>query len=291
MCLLFLVSVDSSKDVPTKLPTASTCNFSFTPSINFISESDPPRVFKPPQLPETGKELLSILIPTEGRQLRDALLQSIAKCMKIQNSLYRLVLLKLQAHVAAMADTETCDSQIDVAGLAESGDVEISGILQNPESVDYARKLASNDGLCGTSSEESASVSVNGATKVSNTVSNVRGLNSTPVFLSTGTKEVNPSNALNAASTDMLGENLSDAPITLLNEVKEPLEALTRCADIQRSLFQGLITVNIEEEGRVKSGNKVIPRQLSGRGNSPFNENQCSRLYSINRFSSQVMYT
>ena len=222
-------------------------------------------MFKPPQLP--GKEPLSTLIATEGQQLRDGLLHSIVKCMQIQNSLYRLVLLKLQAHVAAMADIKTCDSQIDEASLAESGGVESSGIFQNPDfpvaqrtrgktgSVKYAPKLASNDGVCRTSSEESASVSANGATKVSNTVSNVRGLNNTPVFLSTGTKEVNPSNALNAASTDVLRENLSDAPITLLNEVKEPLEALMRCADIQRSLFQGLITVNMEE-GNVKSGTR-----------------------------------
>ena len=136
--------------------------FSFTPNINFISESDPFRVFSPPQPSAAGKEPLPTV--SEGKQLRDALLQSIGKCVQIQNSLYRLVLLKVKVHVKPDGQT---DSHHTTA--------------------------------CASSKALNSEVSRKGS---------------------------------------------NDVPSALLCELKEPLESLMRCADIQRSLFQRLITMN-----------------------------------------------
>ena len=90
-------------DGPNLLPKFS---FSSTPSMNFSSTSDPSSVFAPPQLLKSGKEPLAALTVAKKEQVRDALLQSIVKCMQIQSSLYRLVLLKLQSSVTAEAVTD-----------------------------------------------------------------------------------------------------------------------------------------------------------------------------------------
>lgn len=162
MLTVFCLAV-STEETPHEASVSSP-PFSFTPSINFISESDPARVFSPTQAPADGKEPLSTLTVSEGQQLKDALLQSIVKCMQIQNSLYRLVLVKLQAHVTADGQTDPHRS---------------------------------------------------GA--------------------STSSKALN---------TEVSREGANDVPSALLCELKEPLEGLMRCTDIQRSLFQRLVTVN-----------------------------------------------
>ena len=96
---------------------------------NFCSEGDRDFVLNPKQpCPEdscVGKELLSTV--TGKLQLRDSLVQNIVKCRKIQNSLYRLVLLKLQSHVTAVTRDhtdsnckETSASTIERSGANEN---------------------------------------------------------------------------------------------------------------------------------------------------------------------------
>ena len=178
------MSTDPSTDESREpLPSFS---YSFTPNINFISESDPARVFTTPQPPAAENEPLSSLSVSEGQQLRDALLESIVKCMQIQNSLYRLVLLKLQACATGLTDA---DSQHSAA--------------------------------------------LNASSKV-------------------------PS----AKST---GDSQNTAVGAFLCELKEPLNALMRCADIQRLLFQRLITVNLIT---TEEANQSVTR------NSPSIDNQ-----------------
>lgn len=84
-------------------------SFSSTPSMNFSSTSDHSSVFAPVQLLKSEKEPLSALTVAKKERVRDDLLQSIVKCMQIQSSLYRLVLLKLQLHVTAEAATDNQD--------------------------------------------------------------------------------------------------------------------------------------------------------------------------------------
>ncbi|XP_068757006.1 uncharacterized protein [Montipora capricornis] len=91
-------------DVPSQVPNH---RFLSTPSINFSSESDPALVFIPPQPSVAEKEPLSSLTDTNRQALMDFLLQSIVKCMQIQNSLHRLMLLKLKSHVTSSADGQT----------------------------------------------------------------------------------------------------------------------------------------------------------------------------------------
>ena len=91
----------------------------------------------------------------------DSLLESVIKCTQIQNSLHRLVLLKLEQH-AVVAE-----------GQADTSDCTEARPLQNT------------------------------------------------------------------------GESLNYDPGALLCELKEPLGALMHCADIQRGLFQRMITINL----------------------------------------------
>ena len=166
-CFIFLVVSTASSGEQPKASVPESPSFSFTPSINFISESDPAVVFSPPQTSAAGKEPLSTLSVSEGQQIKDALLESIVKCMQIQNSLHRLVLLKLQVHVTAAAGQTDTDPQCSGASL----------VAKDPS------KEGSRDSLSDTRA--------------------------------------------------------------LLCELKEPLEGLMRCADIQRSLFQRLMAVNL----------------------------------------------
>ena len=154
--MFLLVSTDSSAD---SAEVHSPHTFSLTPSINFTSQStaDPRHVFR-----QTAQSLTC----SEGGQLTDCLLESIVKCMQVQNTLYRLVLLKLSRHVT------DAERQTD----AVSGDTDASGL---PE-----------------------------------------------------------------ARTGSARQNWTYDPGALLCELKEPLGALMRCADIQRGLFQGMIAVN-----------------------------------------------
>ena len=105
----FYIEVSTSpsaekSDVPSQVPSH---RFLSTPSINFSSESDPALVFIPPQPSVAEKEPLSSLTDTNRQALMDFLLQSIVKCMQIQNSLHRLMLLKLKSHVTSSADGQT----------------------------------------------------------------------------------------------------------------------------------------------------------------------------------------
>ena len=153
-CIVFLlVSTESSGDGNSEFLPPHT--FSLTPTVDFTSQptTDPHNVFRQP-----AKTLTS----SEGKQLTDSLLESIVKCMQIQNSLYRLVLLKLNQHVtdAVCGDTDTPD-------LPEAG------------------------------------------------------------------------------HTESTRQNRAYDPGALLCDLKEPLGALMRCADIQRGLFQRMIIVNV----------------------------------------------
>ena len=148
-----LVFTDSSGNGNSEFPPPH--NFSLTPTIDFTSQSssDPHDVFKQPE---------KTLTSSEGRQLTDCLLESIVKCMQIQNSLYRLVLLKLNQHVTDAVSGDTEASNLPEAGHAES-----------------------------------------------------------------------------------TRQNQTCDPGALLCDLKEPLGALMRCADIQRGLFQRMILVNM----------------------------------------------
>ena len=151
--MFLLVFTDSSGDGNSEILPPH--NFSLTPTIDFTSQStsDPHDVFRQP-----AKTLTS----SEGQQLTDCLLESIIKCMQVQNSLYRLVLLKLNQHVTDAVSGDTEASDLPEAGQAES-----------------TRQNGTHD------------------------------------------------------------------PGALLCDLKEPLGALMRCADIQRGLFQRMILVNV----------------------------------------------
>ena len=163
------MSTDCSAD-ESEAPSTST-SYSFRTNVR--PKSDPARVFTPPQPQAADKKPLSALSVSEAQELKNALLESIAKCMQIQNSLYKLVLLKLQAFIRDQADA---DADAEQRG-ASSGDT---------------------------------------------------------------------------------GDNQNTGPGTLLNEIKEPLNSLMRCADIQRSLYQRLVTVSLissEETEQSIAGN------------------------------------
>ena len=186
-----------------EVPLSST-SFSFTPSIKFISEADPAQVFTPPQPPAAGEKdpLSTQLSVSEGRQLRDSLLETIVKCIEIQNSLYRLVLLKLQTHVTAAAAA---------AGQTDA-DSQLSGATDLPSTL-----TSTENDAPGAQCTDSATASLNDAPK--------------------------------APSMEGSTDCRNDSPRALLCELKAPIEALMRCADIQRELFQRLVTVNLTTTG------------------------------------------
>ena len=162
-----IVSTDCSADESEAQATSTLYSF----RTNFRPNTDPVRVFTPPQPQAADKKPLSALSVSEAQKLKNALLESIAKCMQIQNSLYMLVLLKLQAFIRGQADAD----------------------------------------------------------------SEHRG-----------------------ASSGDTGDNQDTGPGALLNEIKEPLNSLMRCADIQRSLYQRLVTVSLissEETEQSITGN------------------------------------
>ena len=172
--LIFLVSTDSNGDSPEVLPSHT---FSLTPTIDFTSHStaDPVDIFSQSQPAVVKKEpAQSLSRVSEGQHLMDSLLESVVKCMQIQNSLHRLVLLKLRQHAAV------AEGQIDVA----SGHNDASDF---PE----------------------------------------------------------------AHSGESTEQNPNYDPGVLLCELKGPLGALMQCTEIQRELFQRMITVNLltTEEG------------------------------------------
>ena len=162
-----IVSTDCSADESEAQATSTLYSF----RTNFRPNTDPVRVFTPPQPQAADKKPLSALSVSEAQKLKNALLESIAKCMQIQNSLYKLVLLTLQAFIRGQADAD----------------------------------------------------------------SEHRG-----------------------ASSGDTSDNQNTGPGALLNEIKEPLNSLMRCADIQRSLYQRIVTVSLissEETEQSITGN------------------------------------
>ena len=291
--------VDSSTELSTSLLLSSASNFAFTPTIDFTSEpnADPAKVFSPPHPPAVAKEPRSStqLSVSEERQVRDALLETIVKCMEIQNSLYRLVLLKLQTHVTA-ADAATAvvvgqtDADSQPSGASDlpntltstenDADSQLSGAsdlpyVPNAENVGNApgshhmestteslnnapeassmERLGSTSGTCSSDcsdvslnddpeapSKENADVSLN---KAPNNPT-MESLDKTPGVDSVDDTGAALNDAPQAPSTEGSREIFNDAPRALLCELKAPLEALMRCADIQRELFQRLATVD-----------------------------------------------
>ncbi|KAL9969405.1 hypothetical protein ACROYT_G021622 [Oculina patagonica] len=161
---------ESSDDEICRFSKEMLPSLALNPTIHFILQpaSDPVDVSSQSQSTVVGKEPEQAPTVSEGRELMDSLLETIVKCMQIQNSLHRLVLLKLGRHASVAS------GQLDA--LAEH-----TGASDFPE----ARQVeGANDDL-----------------------------------------------------NYVLG--------TLLCDLKNPLEALMRCAEIQSGLFQRMITVNL----------------------------------------------
>lgn len=192
---------------------------------NFCSEGDRDSVFNPQQpCPEdscVGKEPLSTV--TNKLQLRDTLIQNIVKCRKIQNSLYRLVLLKLQSHVTAVTRDHT-DSNCKETSASTT---EQSGANEN---------IAAGD-----SSLEDVTGSVHGASEVLTTESEVEGLNDNFVCPS----EKNEVENAGYAASDVVGAelNISNAPevptmeseINTSGESDDSKAANENCSSVQES--------------------------------------------------------
>ena len=142
------------------LPSTSKCDFAFTPVINFTSELDPARVFTPPQPQGAHKQPLSELSVSEAQELKDALLESIAKCMQIQNSLYRLVLVKLHAQVK--------DAGLKVSFQFESRELPLNDALSAAVTEMKVKTSPDPSTLKSLDVEEGLDVSLNDATKTPN---------------------------------------------------------------------------------------------------------------------------
>ena len=259
---------------------------------HFSSDGDRDFVFNPQQpcLQDScvRKEPLSTV--SSKLQLRDTLLQNILKCRKIQNSLYRLVLLKLQSHVTAVTRDHT-DSNYKETSASTTRSV-----------------VANENNGAGDPSLEDLSETVHGASEVPTTTSEVEGLSDSLVCPSEKNEaenagyaasdvvdaELNINNAPEVSTkeskVDPLGESdvsiaenensssvqeneedsVHDIPSAQANSsvsspgdvssdksqvsrlcrraflcgLKEPLDTLVRCTDIQRSLFHNFAIVN-----------------------------------------------
>ena len=283
------------------LPSTSKYDFAFTPVINFTSELDPARVFTPPQPQGAHKQPLSELSVSEAQELKDALLESIAKCMQIQNSLYRLVLVKLHAHVK--------DAGVKASFQFESRELPLNDALSAAVTEMKVKTSPDPSTLKSLDVEEGLDVSLNDATKTPNTKSlddaeknagkekvempikafnegnledtpgslpeapNLGSLEGTyPSFNTEGTEQHSDTAPGSVSSLDDTGatrlndtpdatlENQKEIPKdafeTLLNQLAQPLQALNRCTQIQRDLFQKLSIVNAitSNDGKALSG-------------------------------------
>ena len=338
---LFSLHVGPIYDVSRQLPSTSTGEFPHTPSIKLISESDPARAFSPPQPPAAGEEPLSTLTVSEGQQLKEALLQSIVKCMQIQNSLYRLVLVKLQAHITADGQTgsqRSCTSDSPEAPSTErptaaslnlgearghpTEDAESlyddpkyptmksarDSVAYTPESLSSGKSLnyfpkasglnsagcslneipkaqsreslieTSRDDVSEVPSGESTEETPNEAkaTATESSEENLRDFLKAPlieecaekcpmasVTLGTpylGGPERNPIDVPETSRMDRPQDTLNDVRSALLCELEKPLEALMHCTNIQTTLFQRLISLNlIATEGATDSSGDRNP--------------------------------
>ena len=283
------------------LPSTSKYDFAFTPVINFTSELDPARVFTPPQPQGAHKQPLSELSVSEAQELKDALLESIAKCMQIQNSLYRLVLVKLH--------TQVKDAGVKASFQFESRELPLNDALSAAVTEMKVKTSPDPSTLKSLDVEEGLDVSLNDATKTPNTKSlddaeknagkekvempikafnegnledtpgslpeapNLGSLEGTyPSFNTEGTEQHSDTAPGSVSSLDDTGatrlndtpdatlENQKEIPKdafeTLLNQLAQPLQALNRCTQIQRDLFQKLSIVNAitSNDGKALSG-------------------------------------
>ena len=102
------------------------------------------------------------------------------------------------------------------------------------------------------------------ATVVENAIDNV--CSDAASTSSVYSKEVAAIDASKAANTENVEKFLNGAPLTLLCELQDPLNALIRCADIQRELFQSVMTLNElkTKEASDLSGKESSPRESEG---------------------------
>lgn len=282
-------------------PSTSKCDFAFTPVINFTSELDPARVFTPLQPQDADKQPLSEMSLSETQELKDALLESIAKCMQIQNSLYRLVLVKLHARVK--------DAGVKASFQFESRELPLNDELSAAVTEIKVKTSPDPSTLKSLDVEEGLDVSLNDTTKTPNMKSlddaeknagkekvempikalnegnledtpgslpeapNLVSLEGTyPSFNTEGTEQHSDTAPGSVSSLDDTGatrlndtpdatlENQKEIPKdvfeTLLNQLAQPLQALNRCTQIQRDLFQKLSIVNAitSKDGKALSG-------------------------------------
>jgi len=285
-------------------PSTSKCDFAFTPVINFTSELDPARVFTPPQPQGADKQPLSEMSVSEAQELKDALLESIAKCMQIQNSLYRLVLVKLHARVK--------DAGVKASFQFESRELPLNDALSAAVTEMKLKTSPDPSTLKSLDVEEGLDESLNDTTKTPN-IPNMKSLDDTeknagkekvempikalsegnledtprslpeapnlgslegtyPSFNTEGTEQHSDTAPGSVSSLDDTeATRLNDTPDatlenqkeipkdafeTLLNQLALPLQALNRCTQIQRDLFQKLTIVNAitSNDGKALSG-------------------------------------
>lgn len=302
------------------IPQATSPNtlFTLTPNSSFTSESNPAFVFTAFQTHATERQTPTALSISEAKQLRDALLGSIVKCTQIQNSLYRLLLLKLQAHITGSSDTglEYSDAS---ASLPKTSGMEKAEecVLKGAQQANIDSKHTKRTGVClDNITSECNTLGVTGGLDDASKISDVRGIgegkNDIADTLRVDKTGMNPSKASGtddalvenphgltqaavenavddvcsdaastssfynkevaaiyasrAANTGNAEKSVNGAPLTLLCELQDPLNALIRCADIQRELFQSVMTVSElkTEEASDLSGKESSLRENKG---------------------------
>ena len=133
------------------IPQATSPNtlFTFTPNISFTSESNPAFVFTAAQTHATERQKPTALSISEAKQLRDGLLGSIVKCTQIQNSLYRLLILKLQAHITGPFDTGV-EYRDESTSLPKTSGMEKAEeyVLNGAQLANIDSKLTKSTGVC-----------------------------------------------------------------------------------------------------------------------------------------------
>lgn len=259
---------------------------------NFSSEGDRDFVFSPQQpCPEdscVGKEPLSTV--TSKLQLRDTLVQNIVKCRKIQNSLYRLVSLKLQSHVTTLTRDHTDSSCKETSASKTERSVanennaagdpsmeDLTGTVHGPAeapTTDSAVEGLNDSLVCPSEKNEvenadyaasdvvGAELNINNASEVSTVESKVDPLGESDVSKAanenSSSVQENEKDSVHdipstqaSSSASSSGDVLSDKSQVsrlcrraFLCGLKESLDTLVRCTDIQRSLFHNLTIVN-----------------------------------------------
>ena len=293
--------------------------FTLTPNISFTSESNPAFVFTAAQTHATERQKPTALSISEAKQLRDGLLGSIVKCTQIQNSLYRLLLLKLQAHITGPSDTSLEYSDASASFTKTSGMEKAEEcVLKGAQQANVDSKHTKRTGVClDNITSECDTLGATGGLDDASKISDVRGIgegkNDIADTLRVDKTEMNPSkasstdealfenphgltqaalvenaidavcsdaastssvysnevaaiDALKAANTENVEKCLNGAPLTLLCELQDPLNALIRCADIQRELFQSVMTLNElkTKEASDLSAKESSPRESKG---------------------------